>query len=514
MKQVRRYKFIFFLFILALALLLINSLIFYFRIDITKGRFFSLSEVSLELFKKIPETVYITYYRSDRLKTVSSVPGQIEDMLKEYSARSRRIVRVSFIDPDKQELHQETEKYGIFPRQIELFENNERATAWVYSGILIEYRDRSESLPFVFSPDDLEYNLTRSILKLVENREKTIGIIIGDKNRTLDQDYSTAAESFGTDWKLMEIPRGSSIGRDISALIVLGNRDLSLQDVLTINEYIRSGGSALICTEGVYVDIQEGLEAEVLEDNPLLDLLSIYGIEIEKVLIQDPSSKDFRVPHQVFGQIAWQVIGPYPQWIKILPESINKEHPVSSGFSGLDLLWASPISLIAKEGIDSTILIRSSEQSWITKDPPDTDPYSRPSSQTGATQSFITGVLLEITGEGGKDIGTYDNSALLHANTGSRLVIISDTDFLSDLTQYSNSPGNYAFAGNLVSWLTREEVLLDLKNRNLGYPGLSRIKDPDQRKGVYSLIQIVNLVIIPFIIILFGIVRFFRRKRA
>jgi len=210
-------------FILAAA----NSQIFFTRFDMTENKAFSISEVSRNIFRDIPDQVHIAYYISARLAGLTPIPGQIEDLLYEYAAHGRGRIRVSVIDPEKMgRSGAGIEELGIVPQQIQVVERNEQSVATVYTGIVISYLDGREILPVVFSVSNLEYDLTRRIQKLVSGKKPSLGFLFGGEGMSLSQDMSFAANSLAESYAIREIDRGEEIPSDISVLCVVGGKDL------------------------------------------------------------------------------------------------------------------------------------------------------------------------------------------------------------------------------------------------------------------------------------------------
>jgi ABC-type uncharacterized transport system involved in gliding motility auxiliary subunit len=152
--------------LLSVAIFLFAFLIsgrLFFRLDLTKNKAYTISEVSRNLYKEISNQVRITYFVSDKLKQAHPMPGEIADLLREYAANSRGKIRFFQKDPAKAGLLQAVEDLGIEPQQIQLAEQTEITVATVYSGILIEYLDRESVIPVVFSLDTLEYDLSSRI---------------------------------------------------------------------------------------------------------------------------------------------------------------------------------------------------------------------------------------------------------------------------------------------------------------------------------------------------------------
>ncbi|MFP4563816.1 MAG: Gldg family protein, partial [Spirochaetia bacterium] len=117
----------------------LNSVRFFKRIDLTENRVYTISRVSRELFKEIPEIVHITYYRSDKLDDLSPIPRLVEDLLQEYTAHSRGRISMEVVDPAATGQEQSVEMMGLIPQQVEVVERNERSVARIYSGIVVRY---------------------------------------------------------------------------------------------------------------------------------------------------------------------------------------------------------------------------------------------------------------------------------------------------------------------------------------------------------------------------------------
>jgi len=167
--------------VLLLAFLISGRL--WFRLDLTRNKAYTISEVSRKLYREISDQVRITYFVSDRLSIAHPMPGEIADLLREYAAHSRGKIRFIQKDPAKAELLGAVEELGIAPQQIQVVEKNETTVATVFTGVLIEYLDRQSVIPVVFSLDTLEYDLSSRIRSLIRNTEKELGVIAGDANK-------------------------------------------------------------------------------------------------------------------------------------------------------------------------------------------------------------------------------------------------------------------------------------------------------------------------------------------
>jgi len=512
--------------ILALAVVVfagLNSQRYFFRLDLTRNRAYSISRVSKNLFQEIPEQVFITYYVSDKLKTLYPFPAQIEDLLLQYAAFSRGRIKVAVLDPTA--AGQTVESLGIFPQQIEVVEQDELTYATVYTGIVIQYLDRYETLPVVFRLDSLEYDLSSRIRAVVRNEKKVIGLLSGD-DRSFSQDYRTAMSILSLDFTVRELERGATIPEDVTVLCVFGNKDLDSFDLFPIDQYIMSGGHALFGVEGVRMDLLRGLEASSLGSSPLLDMLETYGVRVLREQVLDVYSQNFRQPRQVFGQVMWEIIGKYPHWITIAEQFVARDNPVTARFAGLDLYWASPLELEPREGVEEEMLIKTTPEAWSMAERFETDPQRAESllfmehenrgqrtvaaSLSGSLPSYFAG--REIPTRAGEE---REWETVRERSGETRVLVVGDSDFASEIFQYTDAAYNLDFLANAAGWLANEEDLLEIKTRTTRDMRLNKIQDREARSSLALFTEVFTVVFLPLLVIAFGLIRYaLRRKRS
>ncbi|MDR0382382.1 MAG: GldG family protein, partial [Spirochaetaceae bacterium] len=174
-----------------LALLLGSRL--WVRVDLTASKMYTISPVSRRLADEIPDQVTITYFVSGKLRQLYPQPGEIMDLLREYAAYSRGTIRAAERDPAVDGLEDDMIRLGIYPRQIQSIDRNEATVTSVYTGILIEYMEKTDVIPFVFSLETLEYDLTSRIRALVSGRTREAGVIMADFAKSFDRNYRNLA---------------------------------------------------------------------------------------------------------------------------------------------------------------------------------------------------------------------------------------------------------------------------------------------------------------------------------
>jgi gliding-associated putative ABC transporter substrate-binding component GldG len=518
------------LFVLGLAIIILaglNSSRFFTRLDLTASKAFSISSVSKKLFREIPEQVYLTYYISDKLRKLYSFPAQIEDLLLEYAAYSHGKIRVEVLDPLRDAEMTRAESLGVYPQQIEVVERDQRSLAQVYTGIVVQYLDRHETIPVAARVDSLEYELTSRIRKVVSNEQQVVGILLGDQGRNLQQEFSGLYRALSQDFRLEQVSAGQDIPADMDVLLILGNQDLEEFDLFPVDQYIMKGGRVMFAVEGVRVDLQRGLAVAKLEKDPTLDLLEAYGVRVKRELVLDKYCQNFRMPIQMFGQVMWQLLDKYPYWITVAGQYVSRDNPITARFSGLDLYWASPLESTAKAGTEAEVLARTTPEGWtVSQEPFQTNPqqgslllamphdnkgsYPLAISLRGELTSYFKGRSIP-TREGEK----RDWQSIVESAKDSRIIVVGDADFASDLLQFTEANYNLDFLSNAAQWLGNSEDLLSIKTRTTRDTRLNKIQDPARRVRSALTAELVNVVLIPLAVIGFGIGRLlYRRKKS
>ncbi|MBN2551464.1 MAG: GldG family protein [Spirochaetales bacterium] len=516
------------LFVLGLILILLiglNASRYFLRIDLTENKAFTISKVSRELFREIPDRVFLTYYVSDKLKSLYTFPMQIQDLLYEYAAYSRGSIKVEVVDPVKSGAVSQAESLGVYPQQIEVIEQDARSFAQVYTGIVIQYFDRHETIPVVSQVESLEYDLTSRIRQIVTEEERTIGILSGDASRELRTDFSTLTASLSADFSVRPVERGEDIPQDLDVLFVLGGRDLEAFDLFPIDQYIMRGGQALFAVEGMDLDLMRGIVPRQLENTEILSMLEHYGVTVRQAFVLDTYAKNFRIPRQIFGQIMWEVMEKYPYWITVADQNVSRENPITARFQGLDLLWASPLELSERPGVQAEVLLSTTGEAWVQDEEPyETNPQRAAMLEymsRGSKGQYPLGVALRGT------LSSYFADRAIPERTGeerdwnqvvedgeqTRLIVIGDADFASELYQYSGGNYNMEFLANAAEWLSNSEDLLEIKTRVARDMRLDKIQDPEARLRAAVFTQMFNLIVIPLAVVAFGVLRLILRRR-
>jgi len=487
--------------LMILLLVVLNSVRYFTRIDLTESKAYSISDVSRNLFEEIPEEVQITYHVSARLHERFPQPQEIIDLLSEYTASSRGAITLTIENPPTDGSEIDAEALGIVPQQLQVSEQGEQIFALVYSGIVVSYLERYDTIPFVFSAASLEYEITSSIRDLVANGTKAVRILVGYPDRSLDADYSFAATQLSHSYDVREQAPGDPVPDNIDLLLVVGGENLSTEELFSVDDYLSRGGSVLMTVDSVSVDIDGGLVASPIADAAVFPMLESHGVTVGSELVLDEAYNQITIVESGRGFNVQRLL-PYPHWISILEQFTSVDHPVTSRFTGLDLYW--PTYLELSDDAVGEIIVASTNQAWLMPEPYRTNPQESAVFGMAADQTRGQyGMVAVVTG------GSSGAESL-----GGRLMVVADADFLSNrLIQATQSGYNMNFLESSAQWLTNDEDLLEIRTRAARDLRLNGIEDPAQKRAFVVFAQTLNIYVVPAIVIVIGIIRFLRRRR-
>ena len=481
--------------ILCITLCILNGYRYYLRIDLTKQKEFTVSDISLQVLSRADNPVRITYYRSGSLAGLYPQVQDIYDFLTAYADCSRHM-SVQLNDPSKEKAATLLDSYGIIPQQL----GSESA----YSAIVIEYLGMRETIPFILSTETLEYDLTVRLQHLIDHRVRTAYLLCGN-SLSVQNDYHYAVSWLETQqFSVSAITPAELSGlqpRTDTVLAVFGSAALTELDASYLESYIVNGGKTLFAVSPFTVDINGSWSVKERADDPVISLLTACGIRFGSQLISDTNCSDL----QLYSDNSPVKTVKYPFWISVLPqENIPK---------GMLLYWASPLFFYDKTPVP---IIRTSSQSMLVDKNP-----------SGSSLFETNPLVFSDTDKTGTSAGSYTAGALFSGTytgrytgrTGTaRIIIVSDQFFAADrLIQYIPDNGavkNLDMLSSLLLRLNGDSGLADLQNRNSSYYELYKMRDTALRSVYRIRILALFLICIPAAYVLSAVCIIILRKKS
>jgi ABC-type uncharacterized transport system involved in gliding motility auxiliary subunit len=83
----------------------------------------------------------------------------------------------------------------------------------------------------------------------------------------------------------------------------------------------------------------------------------------------------------------------------------------------------------------------------------------------------------------------------------SRIIVVGDTDFTTSIINATNAAHNLEFLLRAADWLTSDDDIVGIRNRQPHIGRLDRIFEPEMRAAAMRFAQIVNVGLIPLLVI-------------
>ena len=505
--------------LLIVAILLVLNLIsvnLFARLDLTEGKVFSLSDASKDVVRNLNDRLIVKmYFTKDIPPPYNSYVRYLKDQLEEYQAYAGGKLKLEMIDPNEEKKEQEAQRYGIPPLQVNALENDKIEIKKVYMGMVLLFEDRQEVIPVLQDISGLEYELTSTIKRLSTRTLPSIGFLMGKDGPNLDTELTHLNQALSRHYRLKRInlDEGDRIPRDVSVLIILGPRKkFSEWEKYWIDQFLMKGGKLAFLLNHIDVDIQQAVAKK--QDLGIEEFLSNYGIKINDDLVIDWQCNRIGVTQQR-GLYTVQNIVNYPYF------------PISTGFDENSLMvkdletmsfnFVSSLdsSLASSRGLRFDPIIWSSKNSGTQVAPFDIDPYRQfgPENFTKGPQvlaATLQGSFKSYFSEMDKsqieaEIGFVESTLTQSPET--RLVVVGDADFVID--RNTRGTDNLAFFLNMVDWCSQDEILISIRSREVTTRPLKEVSP-----GARKLIKHGNTFGLPFLVIVFGVVRWQIRKKV
>ncbi len=505
--------------LLIVAILLVLNLIsvnLFARLDLTEGKVFSLSVASKEVVRNLNDRLIIKmYFTKDLPPPYNSYARYLKDQLEEYQAYAGGKLKLEMIDPTEEEKELEAQRYGIPPLQINALRNDKIEIKKVYMGLVLLFEDRKEVIPVLQNVSGLEYELTSTIKRLSTMILPSIGFLVGKDGPDLDTELSHLYQALSRYYQIKRInlDEGKPIPRDLRVLIILGPRKkFSDREKYGIDQFLMKGGKLAFLLNHIEIDIQQALAEK--QDLGLVEFLENYGIKINDDLVIDLQCNRIGVTQQR-GTYTVQNIINYPFFPTATNFDENSLIVKDLGTVGFSFVSSLDLSSASAKGLQFVPLVRSSNRSGIQVAPFDINPYRKFTQEDFDKDGLILAAALQGSFQ---SFFSDKNKSELEAEVGlvestltqsleTRLVATADADFVTD--RNIRGTDNLAFFLNVVDWLSQDEALIAIRSKQVASRPLKEIST-----GARKLIKHGNTFGLPFLVIVFGVIRWQIRKQV
>ncbi len=542
---------------IVISLLILNFILsyYFFRLDLTTEKRYTLSPYTKEFLKKIDDIVYFKIYLNGNLPPeFNKLKNEVKEMLDEMRIYNDNI-QYEFIDINElgnKEDIKNTEKQlydkGLIPEQVIEKKDNKTSESLVWPGAIVSYKGK-ETVWQIFSRqlgytpqeninhtlNEIEFGICNTINKLKRKKRPEISIVEGHKE--LDTlrlyDYISALSD---EYNVSRI----KINHKLYALkgleaIIIAKPDTFVdeKDKFIIDQFIMKGGKVLWLIDPVKLNMDsfrlKGYSLALNNETNLEDMLFRYGIRINTDLIQDlqcapiPVNIGFSKKQPNFKLFPW-IFFPL-----IMPTS---NHPIVKNLDLIKTEFVSTIDTLSTSNIKKTVLLTSSKNTRVSPVP---IRVSLAITQFRLKESLFNqgqkpiAVLLEGTFK-----SLYTNripTAIMEdsiiqfkeVSVPTKMIVVSDGDIAKNdfnrmtgmvyplgYDKYTNQTfANKQFLINCMNYLLDDSGLMQLRSREVKL----RLLDVKKIAMNKAKIQLYNVVLPPLVILIFAILQYYLRKR-
>lgn len=529
---------------------------FFFRVDLTKEKRFSLSDASKKLAGRVDDVLYLKVYLEGEFPSgFKRLQRSAKEILDEFRVYSNGNIQYEFSDPFKDvddkkanEILGELNDLGLQPTSVQVKKDDEFSQKLIVPGAIMHYKSRNIPLNFLkgqfgAAPEDvinssielLEYEIANALREATQSKIKKIALLHGhgelekwdvaDGRAELEQFYDVE------DIDLTLIPP-EKLNEYSGVIISKPVKPFEDFDKFKIDQYIMHGGKVLWLyeTQLAEMDSLYSNRAFMTISYPtgLEDLLFRYGVRVNNNVVQDLQCGMIPVLSGLKNGMPQQKLLPWVFYPVVPPAN---EHPVVKSIDHVWFQFASSIDTLASSGIKKTVLLQSSSYSRSVPAPARVDleiARLNPEPElfrTGGNK--ILAVLLEgsfksnfqyrfdASKEPGIDFKDHVDS--------NKMIVISDGDLIRNqrkrttgeifplgYDRYTNQQfGNKRFLLNCLDYLCDDSGIIEVRSKEITL----RLLNKGKFKKEKTMWQIINMGCPIIMVLLFGFVNSLIRKR-
>ncbi|MEX0692797.1 MAG: Gldg family protein [Gemmatimonadales bacterium] len=457
------------------------------RLDLTPGRAYTLSPATRAIVRDAGDLITIRLFASKELPPeISLLKRDLDDLLRDVRNAGQGNVRLVERDPaESPEAAEEAQRLGVPPIQFNVVGESQLQIREGYLGLVVQFADRTEAIPLIRQTVDLEYRLASIVRNLTRTSRPAVGIYVATPQDVLGPiAFQQVQRALGEQYEVRMLDLATdTVPADLRVLVIAGNPDSVAAETTTkVREHLAGGGGLLLMAHGTQAQPMQQSLLSMPKPVVWNDLLVDYGVTIHEDVVYDlRSHESVSVPGQ-FGRVFTQ----YPFWVRALSTGRSV---VNQELQNTFLPWPSSIGY-ADSATVTPLLVTSPaaghHDGFTTLDP----------QRQFSSDSLETRVLaVQVNPLAGDD-----------ATQRGRLVVVGNTPFAAD-RHVNNATANGVFVLNAVDWLAQDDALIRIRSKDRQPPALI------MSAGAREAVKLANIVGVPLLIALAGLLRLVRRRR-
>ena len=526
---------------------------FFFRLDLTEEKRFTINNATKNLLKNLDDEVYVKVYLTGKgiPAGFKRLENAVRETLDEFQIYGGTKIKYAFIDLNSEYKDEKTRnekivqlaQKGIPPTNAMANEDGKKTQSLIIPGAVITYKDKEIATLLLkgnklSSPQEIlnqsyegvEYQLASAIKNVTATQKKKIGFFVNySKLPAVNQLDLIGALKKNYELYPVDLRQSPTLDGLDAVLVMKPDQVFNDDDKYKIDQFIINGGKALFFIDAVKVDsvAREGSLAQV-QSVGLEDLLFKYGVRLNSNLVKD-AQMCATIPLDVgnFGNKANIQLVPWQYYPLI--NTFGKS-PIVKNLDAIYTKYVGSLDTVKANGISKIPLLMTSRYTQILKAPAVMS-YNFANKKLDANEYKagvqMIGVLLE-----GKFESLFTNRILpsdsRSANfksegKSSKIIVCSDGDIpVNDFDKTQNTPlplgfdkysgntfANKDFVLNAIDYLLDDNGVITARSKEVILRPLDKVALQDEREYW----QMINLVVPIVVLILAGLLKGYWRKR-
>jgi gliding-associated putative ABC transporter substrate-binding component GldG len=488
----KKRKFAISILLFAVIIVLVNLIAeqFFFRLDLTENKQYTLSKATKNILKDLTEPITVkAYFSKDIPSQLIKTRNDFREMLVEYGKISGGMIVYEFISPNEDEkLETEAMQNGIQPVMINMREKDQMKQQRAYMGAVLSLGERKEIIPVVQPGIAMEYTLSTSIKKLAVNEKPTVGFLQGNGEPAMNQLVQVNQElGVQYDVEPVTLTDSTHLPEQIKSLAIIRPTDSIPPAVFReLDRFMAKGGRLFIALNRVTGDLQNGYGSGLTTG--LESWLRDKGVYVNENFIVDQNCVSATMQQQFGNTIQLSSIA-----IPYIPRIHQfSDHPLTEGLEEVILPFASTLDYMGDSSLTFTPILFSSELSGTQSTPAWFDFQRRWTRADFPLQNQVLGGILEGPIAGGAP---------------ARMVVIGDGDFAVNENRQQVNPDNVNLLVNSIDWLSDDTGLIQLRTKNVSSRPIRQMEDSTR-----TLIKWLNFLLPILLVLVYGVIRYQYRK--
>jgi ABC-type uncharacterized transport system involved in gliding motility auxiliary subunit len=417
------------------------------RIDLTEGKLYTLSNGTQNILKSISEPITLKFYYSESLTrdipALRNYAKRVEEILREYERDADGKLVLDVIQP---EVFSEEEDAAA-AAGLQGLPNGQGES--IYLGLVGSRGDRTEIIA-MFNPQKenlLEYQISQLIYKLNRPKSLVVGVISElPVFRSMDPKTNRPRPGWLIVDQMQQLfdirrqidPNVDKIDDDLNMMIVIHPHLLPEKTLFALDQFVLRGGKLLVFVDPLAeTDDSEAQLGDGFADrsSSLEQLFSAWGIDYDPKKVVLDLTYAHSIPVEQNGREV-----PHVGVLGLTGNAINREQNVIADLEGVNV--ASVGALLPRPGSSTQFipLLTSGDKTELM----DVDQYSaignhadllakmKPENHRYAFAALVSGAAKTAFPEGKPATSQFSDVVLSESKEPIQVIALADTDLLSD----------------------------------------------------------------------------------